>query len=339
MHKLFAGISLLVFLSGCGTRKQVPDTSNIPMDLQILRFDKAFFAMDSDRLAQGLQHLNQVFPFFTNDFTAHILDAGPLSDTNRLLLPVTRKFLCSYLPVKDSIGSQFENLDWLEKNLKQNFRMVKYYFPDCPVPERIVTFIGPFDAPGIALTRYALGIGLQLYAGRNFPFYTSMEGQELYPMYISRRFEKQYIPSGCILAIAGDLFPDSSGDRPLIEQMIQKGKYWWLASQLMPETPDSLFTGFTQKQLDWCNRNEGLIWNSILQNVDIYSIDPDLIKNYIGDAPNTNGMTDQSPGNIGQWIGWQIVKKYASGLPNDSLRQIMMGSTRKIFEEAKYKPR
>jgi hypothetical protein len=139
-------------------------------------------------------------------------------------------------------------------------------------------------------------------------------------------------------AICDDLFPDNSSQWPLIEQMVEKGKYWWLLDQVLPETADSIKTGFTQKQLNWCFSNEGLIWNFFLQN-DLFSIDPDLIKNYIGDGPNTQGMPESSPGNIGQWVGWQIVKKWQSQNPNISPDQVMKTSPKKIFEEAKYKPK
>ena len=141
-------------------------------------------------------------------------------------------------------------------------------------------------------------------------------------------------------AIAEDLFPDKSEGRPLIEQMIEKGKYWWLASKFLPETEDSLITGFTQKQLDWCKSNEGLIWNYFLQtNNELYSIDPDIIKNYIGDAPTTAGMPDIAPGNIGQWVGCQIVKKYAENNPALSPALLMKTAPKKILEETKYKPK
>lgn len=235
---------------------------------------------------------------------------------------------------------KFENLGWLEKELQQSFKYVKYYFPQYQLPSKVVAYIGPFDAPGVAITQYSLAIGLQLYAGKNFSFYTSMEGQEMYPAYISRRFEPSFITVNCMKAIAEDLFADKSQSKPLIEQMIDKGKYWWLVNQFMPGVQDSLITGYTQKQCDWCRKNEGLIWNFFLQsNNQLYTIDPDIIKNYIGDAPNTLGMPDVSPGNIGQWVGWQIVKSYFEKNPSISPLKLMATDPKKIFEETKYKPR
>jgi hypothetical protein len=330
----------VVLLYACGDKKNIPDVSHIPVTVKIERFDKAFFATDTNNIVAGLYKLNQQFPYFFTDFTANILGVGVLSDTSKIAFLTTRQFLTSYLPVKDAIQQKFEDVSPIEKELKKSFQYVKYYFPNYALPQKVVTFIGPFDAPGVAITPYALAIGLQLYAGKNFPFYTGIQGQEMYPLYISRRFEPIYVDANCMKAIAEDLYPDKSEGKPLIDQMITKGKYWWLANKFLPETADSLLTGFTQKQLDWCKSNEGLIWNYFLQtNNELYTIDPDLIKNYIGDAPSTTGMPDASPGNIGQWVGWQIVKKYAENNPAVSPAELMKTDSKRILDETKYKPR
>jgi hypothetical protein len=339
MQKILFAAALITCLMSCGNINKVPDTSQISVHVNIDRFDKAFFSIDTNNIAKGLLQLNQQFPYFLSDFTVNILGTGPSSDSNNALLAVTHQFLTSYMAVKDSIELQFENMDWLENQLIASFKLLKYYFPAYQLPPKVVTYIGPFDAPGVAITRYTLAIGLQLYAGADFTFYTSVQGQELYPRYISRRFEKPYISVNCMKALEEDLYPDSSAGKSLIEQMIQKGKYWWLADRLLPETPDSLKTGYTQKQLAWCKGNEGMIWNYILQNNDIYTVDPDLIKTYIGDAPNTDGMPETSPGNIGQWVGWQIINKYVENHSSISPSELMKTEAKKIFEESKYKPR
>jgi len=336
--KIIRLIVAVLLLAGCRGGSKTPDVSQIPVHVTIERFDRAFFEIDSNNIAGGLNQLNQRFPYFTFDFIANILGAGPPSDTNQTALIASRKFLTSYYPVKDSIEIEFAKLDWLERELQKGFQYVKYYFPKYQLPPKVVAYIGPFDAPGVAMTRFTMAIGLQLYVGQNFSFYKSVQGQELYPEYISRRFEPAYITPNCMKAIAEDIFPDESGNKALIEQMVEKGKYWWLVQQWLPGYADSLVTGYTQKQLTWCKTNEGLIWNAILQS-DIYSIDPDLIKNYIGDAPHTQGMPESSPGNIGQWVGLQIVQKYADENPSVMPEELMKTLPRKIFESAKYKPK
>jgi uncharacterized protein YjaZ len=110
--------------------------------------------------------------------------------------------------------------------------------------------------------------------------------------------------------------------------------------KFLPEIPDSVKTGYTQQQLNWCHENEGLIWAFIIKNEDIYSINPATIQNYIGESPFTQGFSQElSPGNMGQWIGWQIVKKFADKNPGMKPGDIMKTDAKKILDEAKYKPK
>jgi hypothetical protein len=338
--KVVVFVMVLFSFTACGPHGDHPDVSGISVgDVHITRFDTAFFSLDSNHIVQGLYRLDQQYPYFTGDFVGNILGAGPLSDTSRVAFAAAREFLVSYLAMSDSLEKKYPRLDWLEKDLQQGFRYIKYYFPKYQLPEHVVSFIGPFDGPGVAITNNALAIGLQAYAGSNFSIYLTGKGQDTYPRYISRRFEPQYIDANCLSALAEDIFPDSSDSRPMIEQMVIKGRYWWLAGKLLPDAPDSITTGYSQAQLDWCARNGSAIWGFFLQNTDLYTIDADIIKNYIGEGPKTQGMPEGSPGNIGAWVGWQIVKKYVGDHIDLRPVDVMRIPARTLFEDSKYKPK
>jgi uncharacterized protein YjaZ len=64
-----------------------------------------------------------------------------------------------------------------------------------------------------------------------------------------------------------------------------------------------------------------------------------VMQNYIGEAPFTQSLGPSSPGNIGQWIGWQIVKKFVDKNSSMSVTDVLKTDSRKILEEAKYKPK
>ncbi|MEO6000074.1 MAG: hypothetical protein ABIN89_24765 [Chitinophagaceae bacterium] len=334
---------LLLTIAGCNNNS-APDVSAISVNTSIGRFDKLLFEkIDTGSMATGIKELQYAFPYFTNDFINNILglpivSASTTDSVANITLSELKRFIKITRPLYDSLSPRFANLDELDRKLNQSFKYLKYYFPDYKIP-KIVTYIGPFNAPGVAITNEALAIGLQLYAGKDFSFYTSTQGQEIFPLYISRTFEPEYIPANCMKAITQDMYSDNNQSRTLIEQMVERGKQWWLLEKLLPHEPDSIKTGYTQDQLKWCENNEGVIWNFFLKYDYLYTEEFDIIKTYIGEAPNTQGMPDASPGNIGQWVGWQIVKKYAekkSGLTPDA---IMKTDNKKIFSGAKYKPR
>lgn len=332
MPKFFTA-AVLVLLVACH-RKDTPDVSHIKVDVQIDRFEKAFFAIDTANIAQGLVGLRSAYPAFYPTFMRDILGINP-KDT--AAPSIIKNVLSSYRSLNDTIQDKYSNLDWLKNELDYDFRYVKYYYPTYNIP-RIITFVGTLDAPGIVLSPQYLGIGLHQYVGKNFSGYQLTNVQEIYPLYISRRFDQEYISANCMKAVVDDVYPDRSTGRPLIEQMVEKGKQWFLLDHFAPDAADSVKTGFTQKQLDWVQANEGNIWPVVVKE-NLYSIDPAVIQNYIGEAPYTPTIPQQSPGNIGQWIGWRIVQKFAEKNKKFSVQQVLQTPAKTIFEEAAYRPK
>ena len=337
MKKNTASFLILISFFGC-TNSKGPDVSSIKVDVPIERFDKSFFSIDTNNIANGLKGLVTNYPDFYTDFMQQILGVSG-SDTNRVTLDVSKLFIGSYSSIYQDLSKQYNDVSWLQKDIQKAFQYVKYYFPNYKT-SKIILFVGPLDAPGVALTGSGIAIGLHQFGGKDFPAYQSMEAQQLFPAYISRRFEPQYIVVNLMKAVIEDVYPDKSAGKGLIEQMIGKGKQWWLLDKFLPTTPDSLKTGFTKQQLKWCGANEGLVWNDIITTQkDLYTKDPMAIQNYIGEAPFTQSLGPASPGNIGQWIGWQIVKKFASKNSSMSVIDVLKTDARKILEEAKYKPK
>jgi hypothetical protein len=330
MRKLIVLLSIVI--AGCSSEPSGPDVSKIPVDIRLQRFEQAFFRLDTNRMEATLPQLYNQFPQFTSFFIQQILHVQPNS-------PELKQIVSTYQPINDSIQQKYRNLSWLQKDLKKAFQHVLHYYPSYKVPT-VITFLATFDAPGVILTPSYLGIGLHQYAGKKFSVYGDPQLQEMYPTYISRRFDKEYMTANCMKAIVNDLYADSSAGRPLIEQMIEKGKQWYLLDHFVPNEPDSVKTGYQQKQLDWCNRNEGNIWGYFTSNVDIYSIDPTVVQDFIGEGPFTRGMPEGfSPGNLGQWVGWQIVKKFAEKNDQIALQQVLSTPAATIFQESKYKPK
>ena len=335
MSRFIIIVLLASIFCSCGNSK-APDVSNIKVDAAIGRFDKDFFSADTSHIVQSLDAVQKKYPYFFNDFIQNILIAGT-TDTVHDLPAVVNTYISHSRPLYDSVQNKFGNLNGIQKELEQGFRYIKFYYPAYRLPKP-VAYCGLIGDPSVALTKDAIAIGLQMYLGKNFSAYNTPEAIDKFPQYISRRFEPAYIAVNCVQNIALDIYPEKPQGQTLIEQIIERGKQWYMSDKFLPAAADSLKTGFTQAQIDWCKSNEGRVWNYIIQNNDIYTTEPAIIQNFIGEAPKTDGMPDASPGNIGQWIGWQIVKKFAdkTGL---GLQQVMQTDAKKIFEQAKYKPR
>lgn len=338
MKKTIVFVLITAALSSCSNKSKGPDVSNIKIDLKLERFEKDFFQLDTNNISASLSSIKNKYPGFYDDFMQGMLGVNGV-DSNETTLFVTKEFYKAYKSFNDSLLIKYKSTTAIEKEIKNGLQHVKYYFPDYKIPG-FITFLSTLDGPGIALTKNYIAIGLHQYAGKNFGAYFEVEVQRLYPFYISRRFDEEYMAANCMKAIADELFPDKSNGKPLIEQMIEKGKQWYLLDLFMPDAADSVKTGYTQKQIDWCSTNEGDIWTILIKNEDLNSINPTVIQTYLGEGPFTQSFSQEnSPGNLGQWIGWQIVKKFAE--KNSSLKpeEVMKIDTRKILDGAKYKPR
>ena len=345
MKKIFIPTFIFVLMISCNDRKDVPDVAGIKIDLAVQRFDEDFFSLDTNSIENGVSSLQAKYPDFTPLFLENILgvtDATGIKTYYRL-----------YKPVFDSSQKLYKDFIPVKKQIEQGLRYIKYYFPGYKLPAVIRTVAGPMnsmqdfavmgngDYTPDFLGNDFIGISLQFYLGENFSLYNSEYFiNNVAPLYRSRRFSKEYITADVMKIITEDIFPDKSSGKPLVEQMIEKGKQWWMLDKFLPEAHDSVKTGYTNQQLKWCKENEGLIWSWIAKNEDINTINPTTIQIYIGEAPFTQGFSQElSPGNIGQWIGWQIVKKFAADNPKMKPEEIMRTDARKILEEAKYKPK
>lgn len=326
-----------VLLASCSGKK-VPNVSSIKVDLEVQRFEKSFFSIDSNSIGPSMQRLNQQYPGFLRDFVFNILALPPQPDSAMVVEGNVRKFIQSYRPLKDSADIIFNDFQPIAADVEQGLKFVHYYFPDYKLPKKLITFIGPIDSYGNIVTPDALAVGLQMYMGRQYSLYSLESVQQMYPSYISRRFEKQYIPVNCIKSVIEDMYPDNTAGRPLVEQMVEAGKKLYLLDQLMPNADDTLKTGYTKAQLDGAYANESTIWSFFVQNDLLFSIDRSVIRDYMNDAPKTQALGEASPGFIGQFVGWQIVKKWMSKKSKTKLDELMHTNPKIIYEQAKYKP-
>ncbi len=340
---------LLILLSGlwasCRHKAKTPDVSGITVNIATERFDQDFFSLDTANPAPGLAALREKYPVLLPVFLENIVGVSNEAGI--------REYYRYYRPVYDSAQRIYSDFTPVSRQITEAFRYVRYYFPDYELPTRIIPVVGPmnsredlarmnngdytadFIGPGF------IGIGLQFYLGQDFSLYqASYFVNNVAPAYRSRRFAKEYIAPDVMKLVVDDLFPDKSSTLPLIEQMIAKGRQWWLLDKFMPNAPDSVKTGYTAEQLKWCTDNEGQIWAQINKTEDLFSNNTTTIQNYIGEAPFTQALSQEyAPGNIGPWIGRQIVRKFESAHPELTPAEVMRAPVQKILSDAKYRPR
>jgi len=312
--------------------------SGIEINFKVKRFDKDLFSIDTTHTEQAIDVLEKKYPSFIKDYLFNILAAPPNKDS---AIKKVNLFIHDYMPLYDSATAKFASMDKEMNEVKKALQFAKYYFPQKHFATEVITFIGPLEGYGNVLTDSAFLVGLQAYMGKNFSAYHTDYIEEVYPSYITRRFEPNYIAVNCMKNLIDYLFEDKSANLPLVYKMIEEGKRMYVLDMLLPRLADSVKTGYTQQQLDGCYQHEAGIWNYFCaKNNLLFTNDPIQQRDYIFRlAKKTEALGEASPGNIGLFVGWQIVKKWMQQNKQKSLEALMNTEAKQIFDEAKYKPR
>ena len=178
-----------------------------------------------------------------------------------------------------------------------------------------------------------LVISLELYLGKDHRFYE-------FPQYIKQNFEQNQILPDMVSSFGQTkILPPT--DTSFLSQIIYAGKALYLKDQLLPEYSDADKMGYKPEQITWCQENEGYIWRYFIENKMLYDTDQKLIPRFINPAPFSKfylEIDNESPGRVGAWIGWQMVRSYMAN--NEvSLAQLLKTDAKEIFEKSKYKPK
>lgn len=343
--KIFVLASLILFVS-CNNSTDRPDISDIKLNIGIERFDKDFFSIDTNNIAASLNKVSKDYPDFFKLYSEFLSPINFIVQQQGTSYEEAVKiYYRNIRPLYDDVQKKYNNLDEVQSGLQKSLKYVKHYFPSYKIPV-IVSSVeslnpeNPTEIYGATLYHDTLIISLQMFLGKDYEAYDPSQ----YPDYLRRRFDAPFIVPNCIRTIVNGIYPDTTEINSLIETMIEKGKQWFLMKQFLPDAPDSLITGYSKNQTEFIAKNEGNIWSEFLKNTDPYTVDQERFKNYIGEAPFTQDMPHDlegngTPGNIGQWIGWRIVEKFAAENSKMDVQEVLNTPAKKIFQEARYKPK
>jgi len=312
----FVVVLCLFFLSCDQKTKVEKEVEEIPVDIKVERFDKVFFETKPEDLAK----VKKQYPFFFPEG----------NDDNfwlqKMKEPIWRE-------VYDEVQKKYANFEPVREEFNELFKHVKYYFPKTKTP-KVITVIGEMDYNAKAIYADSLVIvALELYLGREHKFYE-------FPNYLKYNFEERQIMPDVVSSFTYRNIP-SYPDKNLISQMIFEGKQLYAKDLLLPQYTDAEKMGYKPEQIKWCEENESYMWRYFLENEMLYSLDPKLTTRFIVPAPFSKfylEIDNDSPGRVGAWIGWQIVRSYMKN-NNVSLSELLKVNAKEIFEKSKYKPK
>lgn len=328
---------------GCTSRTDTPNTADISVTLNVHRLDQDMAAIDTNRLDEEVRNVLERYPdflpFYTSRLLPFVVDDVSMDSMEHIKQAVgyllTDK---DYRGVFDTVAQHFPDVEPINKQLVQGFQHLKYYFPHYEIPEVVYFVSGLNNWTAITYEDQVkfLGIGLDMFLGSSYPYYASVG----IPHYMAQRLLPASIPVHAFRALYEDLYPFEAEGRNLLDMIVQRGKAQYFMSKTLPFIPDTLLLGYTKDQLEWCAANEAMIYNFFIRENLLYETNWQKILRYVNDGPTSTGMPIESPGNIGSWMGLQIVHAYMKRHPDVSLPELLeTNDGQKILQEARYKPR
>ncbi|RED43279.1 protein involved in gliding motility GldB [Winogradskyella eximia] len=319
MHIKFYVLLIVGFmLLSCDEESKVEkEIANIEADFTVERFDKAF----SEAQPKDLPRLKSAYPFL---FSKHVPDSiwiQRINDTmqNELLAEVQNKFSDFSAP---------------KQELKGLFQHLKYYDKTFTTP-RVITLTNDVAYRDKTIVNDSLVlIALDNYLGAEHEFYQNI------PMYITANMQKSQIVSDVTNGYAKK-YMFQTNRKTLLDEMIYFGKLLYFKDLMIPFKSDAEKIGYTEAQLKWAEANESPIWSYFIEKEHLYDTDPKLPNRFIADAPFSKfylELDNESPGRLGQYLGWQIVKAYAETSGED-IMTIMQTEPEIIFRKSKFKPK
>ncbi|GAB2766331.1 gliding motility lipoprotein GldB [Salinimicrobium soli] len=317
LKKLIFCCFLAVLFSCAEEDEREAEISKIPVEVDLSRFDQRFANATGD----SLPGLKRDFPYlFPKQFPDSVW-IEKMQDTIQLEL-------------NTAVTEKFPNLQQLEFDLESLFQHVKYYFPQQNIP-KVVTLTSDVDYRNqVVWTDSLVLISLDTYLGKDNLLYQGVQE------YIRKNFEpEQILPD--VAAAFGLRVTPKPRSRNFIAHMIYYGKILYLKDRLIPFADDARKMGYTEEELEWAQNNEDQIWRYFVEQELLYSSDTELHTRFLYPAPFSKfflQLDNEAPARLGQYIGWQIVKRYMEK-QEVPVQEMLQTDAETIFNKSNYKPK
>ncbi|MGW9685444.1 gliding motility lipoprotein GldB [Flagellimonas sp. 2504JD1-5] len=307
----------IIYLACKEVDKTEESIAKISIDLTVSRFDREF----ASATAKDIPTLKTKYPYlFPNQYPDSIWVAK-LTDTIQIEL-------------SHEVDKAFGDFDEQIKELESLFQHIGHYFSGYKTPKVVTVTSDVRYNDRIILTDSLLLIGLDNYLGSEHHFYESIQ------RYIAAGLDKNYLTSDVASAFAKTVL-QYPRNRTFLSRMVYYGKELYLKDKLLPHTMDAQKITYTAEEMKWAMENEEQIWRYFVERELLYNTDATLDRRFLDPAPFSKfglELDNQSPGRVGRYIGWQIVRAFMAN--NDvTLHQMLGLPADEIFNRSKYKPR
>lgn len=318
--KIFLICFLLGIITSCNEEtKEEEAISKIPLDLDVSRFDLEFANATPDQIPS----LKKKYPYLFPEQYEDSVWIAKLTDTLQL-------------EIQQEIEKNISDFNLQQEAIVALFKHIKYYFPAYRVP-KVVTIISDVQYDNrVVLADSLLLIGIDNYLGQDHHFYAGL------PNYVAQNLDKEYLTSDIASAFAKTInrYPRN---RSFLSRMVYYGKELYIKDKLLPNTQDHQRINYTEDEIAWTVANEEQIWRYFIERELLYSTDSKLDRRFLDPAPfskfGLEEIDNESPGRVGRYVGWQIVRAFMDKNPETTLIELLDMPADDIFKKSNYKPK
>lgn len=310
---------LSLFFWSCNKAAQLEtEIDAIPFQVTVERFDESFM----NSTPETLPELKLKYPFL---FPKHTPDSVFLSRTTDPIQTL----------IQQAVDSVFGDFKSIEEELISLYKHIKYYSPSLKKP-RLITVYSDVDYRNkVIVTDSIVLVSIDNYLGANHKFYDS------FYKYIKKTLKKDQIVMDLADTYAARML-NQPRRQTFLDELIYQGKKLYLKDLWVPSAEDRIKIGYTPEEWQWALDNEFYIWQYFIENELLYSTDPKLVSRFVAPAPFSRfnlELDSESPGALGQYIGWKIVKSYIDNNETESLLKLLQMDAQTLFNNSKFKPK
>jgi hypothetical protein len=328
---LLSCLVLAMFVISCDIEKEAcvfkPDTKGVNVAVRIEQLQDSFVNVRSKAALVSLLEEHRIV-------RDEIFRRGEYPSDSVFIDELFTRLNNPYLDtLSGEVKRVFGDLAGLTAEFQEAFTNLKYYYPDFS-PPKIVTVVSGFDSD-LFVSDSLIVVSLDFYLGRGAKY-----RPKIYD-YLLRKYDPNDIVPSCLLIFGiSDRFNKTDvSDQTVLADMVAYGKSFYFAKRMLPCVPDSVFIWYTPSEIKGSRKNEDLIWARFVESQVLFSTNHKVKQDYLGERPITIQVGEKCPGRIGQWVGWQIVNKYADEHALQTLPELMrINQAQHIFKESAYKP-
>jgi gliding motility-associated lipoprotein GldB len=302
------------------------EAEEVVVTADIIRLDKQLLAM---KTKEDMEHILVSNPPFFKQYLRGVAKKPMPEDIEHMFGYYNNAGLRNF---GREVEATWGDMKQFKSDLASTFQLMEYYITDFKEP-KIYTIYSGLMEPDISFSDSAIVVCLDWYLGPKASFKPN-----LYE-YMLGRYDKPYLLPMIALGISTKFNKNNPADETLLAEMIYYGKAHYFVERVMPDLEDSLNIGYSSKELKSIDANLPLIWGHFIDKKILFESSRKVVEQYTGEGPFVNEISNDCPGRIGRWLGWQIVRKYMNTHPEVTLQELMnQKDAGKIFKESGYKP-